>query len=146
MADFEDLGVGLYTMPEAARLLRVPVGKLRRWAQGYSLAASRHSAPMFRRDYPELAENGILTFQELIELCLVSQFRQAGVSMQTIRTTARWAAELFETNHPFAVRRFHTDGKRLFAEMELPAEKGVPQRVYRELPTFQYVLEQVTES
>jgi hypothetical protein len=57
MAEFRYLGVGLYTMPEAARLLRVPVGKLRRWAQGYCLAASQYSAPMFRRDYPELAEN-----------------------------------------------------------------------------------------
>jgi uncharacterized protein (DUF433 family) len=146
MAEIRYLGIGLYTIPETARLLRVPVGKLRRWAQGYRFADGRFSKPMFGRDYPELADQGILTFQDLIELCLVSQFRQAGVSMQTIRTTARWAAEQFETNHPFAVRRFHTDGKRLFAEMELSAEKGVPQRVYQELPTCQYVLDDIAES
>jgi uncharacterized protein (DUF433 family) len=146
MAEMRHLGIGLYTIPEAARLLKVPVGRLRRWAHGYSFARGRVAEPVFRRDYPELAKQGILTFQDLIELCLVSQFRQAGVSMRTIRTTARWAADQFETNHPFAIQRFHTDGKRLFAEMELPTEKGVPRRVYQELPTCQYVLDQIAES
>jgi uncharacterized protein (DUF433 family)/DNA-binding transcriptional MerR regulator len=140
------LGIGLYPLSEAARLLGVPAGKLRRWTQGYTFASGRYSSPLFRRNYPELAERGVLTFQDLIELFLVNRFRQAGVSMPTIRKAAQWAAERFHTSHPLAMKRFHTDGKRLFAEMALPeGDQGVPQRLIQELPTCQYVLDQVAE-
>jgi len=140
------LGVGLYTLTDAARLLGVPAGKLRRWAQGYTFAGGRNAEPLFRRDYRELAEQGILTFQDLIELFLVNRFRQAGVGMPTIRKTAQWAAAQFRTNHPFAVKQFHTDGYRLFAEMEThQGGQGVSRRVIQELPACQYVLDQVTE-
>jgi uncharacterized protein (DUF433 family) len=121
-------------------------GNLRRWAQGYTFAGGRYSEPLFRRDYPKLAEQGILTFQDLIELFLVNRFRRAGVSMPTIRKTAQWAAEQFRTNHPFAVKQFHTDGYRLFAEMETRQDHtGIARRVLQELPACQYVLDQVTE-
>jgi uncharacterized protein (DUF433 family)/DNA-binding transcriptional MerR regulator len=146
MAGQSYLGIGLYTVPEAARLLRVPARKLRRWAEGYTFADGRFSEPLFQRDYPELAARRILTFQDLIELSLVSQFRQKGVSMPAIRAAAKWAAEQFRTNHPFAVKRFHTDGKRLFAEGEIPVNgKGGRERLYRELPTYQYVLDLAEE-
>src|SRR2546426_563110 len=102
VAAFPYLGVGLYTVPEAARLLRVPSRKLGRWAEGYSFKARgepRFSEPLFRREYLDLAEQRILTFTDLMELQLVSLFRRLGVSMQTIRTAARWAAQVYSTNH-----------------------------------------------
>jgi len=140
------LGIGLYTVPEAAHLLGVPTAKLRRWAEGYTFARGRYSAPLLRRDYPELATRRILTFQDLIELSLVARFRQAGVTMATIRKAAQSAAEQFNTNHPFAVKSFRTDGYRLFAEIENQHNgKGAGQRLYQELPTRQYVLAEVTE-
>jgi uncharacterized protein (DUF433 family)/DNA-binding transcriptional MerR regulator len=142
----EYLGVGLYTVPEAAHLLGVPVAKLRRWAEGYTFAHGRYSGPLFRRDFPELAAQRILTFQDLIELFLVHRFRQAGVSMATIRKAAQSAAEQFNTNHPFAVKRFHTDGFRLFAEVEnRQNSRGAGRRIYQELPNRQLVLADVTE-
>jgi uncharacterized protein (DUF433 family) len=140
------LGIGLYTVPEAAHLLGLPAARLRRWAEGYTFARGRYSEPLFRRDYPELAKQRILTFQDLIELSLVDYFRQAGVTMATIRKAAQSAAAQFNTSHPFAVKRFHTDGYRLFAEMENQHNgRGAGRRIYQELPACQYVLAQVTE-
>jgi uncharacterized protein (DUF433 family) len=139
------VGIGLYTISEAARLLRVPARKLRRWAEGYSFKAvggSKRMEPLFERADPDLVDHSILSFTDLIELQMVRMFRDEGVSMQTIRAAARWAAREFGTNHPFAVKRFHTDGKRLFAEREyVPAGEVSPQRFYQELPTCQLVLE-----
>src|SRR5438876_10028365 len=100
MASRSFLGTGLYTLPEAARLLRVPPANLRRWAKGYTFAGDRFSEPLLRPDFPELAARCILTFQDLMELFLVARFRKVGVSMQRIRSTARWAARHFESNHP----------------------------------------------
>jgi uncharacterized protein (DUF433 family) len=145
MAGLNYLGLGLYTLPEAARLLRVPLDRLRRWTIGYTFAGARFSEPLFKPDYPELAVKSILTFQDLMELFLVARFRQAGVSLQKIRATAQWAARRFETNYPFAIRRFHTDGKRLFAELESREGQGSPERSFLEPHTCQYVFSWVEE-
>jgi uncharacterized protein (DUF433 family) len=143
------VGVGLYTLPEAARLIRAPIRKLTRWAEGYTFMTEgkgKFSEPLFTRDHPELATQRILTFADLMELQLVSMFRKLGVSMPTIRAAAQWAAHEFGTNHPFAVKRFHTDGKRLFAEREyIPAGEDSPVRFYQELPRYQLVLDTIAE-
>src|SRR5437660_1399451 len=132
------LGIGLYTIPEAARLLGLRTGKLRRWADEYSFRSRGRdgfSGPLFERDQPELVKHKILTFAALIELQMIRLFREEGVSMPTIRAAANRGAELYRTNHPFAAKRFHTDGKRIFAEAE-HALGGEPllQPIYKELP------------
>ena len=96
------LGVGLYTMPEAARILGVPAPKLRRWARGYRHGQSRFSEPLFEHDFPELVQGGILTFLDLMEMYLVVQFLVAGMSMRRIRAAAKRASEQFNTHYPFA--------------------------------------------
>jgi uncharacterized protein (DUF433 family) len=143
------LNVGLYTIPEAARFIGVATPKLRRWVEGYRLRSDgvrRFSGPIISRDFPELVKQHILTFDDLIELKLISIFRSEGLSLQYIRSVAKFAAEKLKTNHPFAVRRFHTDGKRLFLEME--KEHGSDgelsrQRILAELPQSQLVMDEV---
>jgi uncharacterized protein (DUF433 family) len=67
-----------------------------------------------------------LGFQDLIEILFIRAFRGYGVSLQTIRRVAREAARRWHTTHPFCVRRFRTDGRSVFATIELPAgEKGL---------------------
>jgi uncharacterized protein (DUF433 family) len=99
-----------------------------------------------QQQLPELKEAGVLTFLDFVELFLVARWRQAGVSMQTIRRNARLAKDRFETNHPFAVKRFHVSGRELIAETvrELPGQP--PQRLYEELQKSQLVLDRVIES
>ena len=111
------VGVGLYTYPEAARIIGVMPATLRRWAKDYYYTSRgrlyRHE-PVIQRTFPE---EPILTFQELIELLFVSLFRSHGVTMDTIRRASDRASRVFGTDYPFAVKRFNTDGRHIFATM-----------------------------
>jgi uncharacterized protein (DUF433 family) len=99
------LGVGLYSIPNAARLLKSSVGSLRRWIDPVSGVV--HCV-----FYPE---ERTVTFRELMELHFVKLFREGGVSLPTIRKAAKIAAMQFGADHPFAVHRFETDGRTLFS-------------------------------
>ena len=122
------LGVGLYTLPEAARLLYVSAQKLRRWAEGYPFVSGgerRTAEPIIRRDLQSLDGEPILTFDDLLELYMIKLFRDAGVSLQTIRAAAEQAARIYHNNHPFAIKPFETDGKRIFAALHEQGVAGV---------------------
>jgi uncharacterized protein (DUF433 family) len=113
------LGVGLYSFPEAARLIGVEPRVLRRWAKEYAYidkGAVRQHMPVISRHFGK--DSDTLSFLELIELLFVKTFRAEGVSMQAIRKAAERAAERFHTPYPFAVKRFDTDGKHIFATLE----------------------------
>jgi len=53
-----------------------------------------------------------------MEIRFVDAFLEAGLSLKKIRRAAQLATELVGTDHPFSTRKFHTDGKRVFAEIE----------------------------
>jgi uncharacterized protein (DUF433 family) len=89
------LGVGIYTVPEAARIARVRPARIRRWLKGH--------------DY--------LDFRDLIEVRFVDAFRSHGVSWKTLRLAAERASEILQDPHPFSTRRFKTDGRKIFAEL-----------------------------
>jgi uncharacterized protein (DUF433 family)/DNA-binding transcriptional MerR regulator len=143
------LGKGLYSLPEAARLLGVPTAKLRRWANGYIFqhrGKERYSTPVVHRELSGTHNERLLTFADLIELKFVSMFREKGVSMITIRAAAKAASERFGTGHPFAVKRFDTDGKRIFATLEDMRVKGISdERLIEELAISQTVMEEVAK-
>jgi uncharacterized protein (DUF433 family) len=116
------LGVGLYTYPEAARIIGVKPAKLRRWATEYRYRANGHHRsvqPVISRYFED---EPVLTFLEVVELLFVRLFREHGVSMPMIRRAAQRAAEEFESDYPFAVERFDTDGKHIFATLRREAE------------------------
>ncbi len=126
------LGVGLYTLPETARLLHVSGQKLRRWADGYPFVSSgerRRAEPIIRRDLNALGGEPILTFNDLLELNMIKLFREASVSLQTIRAAAEAATKLYHTSHPFAIKQFETDGKRIFAALQEQGVEGVARPV-----------------
>jgi len=148
--DLRDLlGVGLYSIPEAARLIGVRSDKLRRWAEGYTFPGRRtegHSEPVIVAQLKSPGDLSVLTFNDLIELHFVSMFRAQGVSMPVIRAAADNARKLFQTTHPFAVERFDTDGKRIFATLTEAARRpsGIPQgRWMSELDKGQIVFERM---
>lgn len=125
------LGIGLYTMPEAARLLRVDSRTLRRWAEGYSQVSQmsrRAATPVIQRDLVSLEGEALLTFTDLLELYMVAMFRSENIRLQTIRAAADKAARLFDTNHPFVVKQFETDGRHIFATLEEEGIEGLTQQ------------------
>lgn len=103
------LGKGFYDFPLAARLIGVETRKLKRW-----IGESKNAEAVFASVSPI---EGTVTFMELMELMFVGMFRREGVPLQTIREAVQAAAKRFNTQHPFSVKRFDTDGKTIFATL-----------------------------
>lgn len=142
------LGVGLYSFPEAGRVISVKPSVLRRWAREFTYRdeiAVRQHAPVISRHFGKTSDT--LTFLELIELLFIRAFRSEGVSMQAIRKAAERAAIQFHTDYPFAVKRFDTDGKHIFAtlreetsDLELIEELGKGQFAFDHIkPLFRKI-------
>lgn len=138
------LGIGIYTVNEAARLTRIPSRRIRRWVQGYSYrtapkAPRSYSRPVFVHELEPIDGTLALTFLDLLEVRFVDAFRRHGVSWGTIREAAAYACELLQTTHPFATKKFKTDGKRIIGEFtKLSGDRALLDLVER-----QYAFEQV---
>ena len=113
------LGMGVYTLPQAARLAGVPVSSIRRWLYGYKYKykGSQVKQPAVVATDNDFRSLGVLTFRDLIEIQFVHAFHKEGVSWNTIRLAATKAGFLTGKDHPFASRQFVTDGKTIFAEI-----------------------------
>lgn len=113
-------GRGIYTVPEAARLLALPSAQLRRWAAGYDFTyrgAPRFSKPLIHGEFKAQAGVVELSFLDLVELLFIKTFHDRGVSLPVIRLTAAAAADLLGSDHPFCNQRFRTDGHTVFAKL-----------------------------
>ena len=113
------MGLGVYSVPEAARLTGVSPSRIRRWLQGYSYTsggASRTSPPLWRQQIAS-EDSLILSFRDMLEVRFIDAFRRHGVSWKSIRVAAECAAEIIHDSYPFSTRRFKTDGRSIFAEI-----------------------------
>lgn len=116
------IGVGLYPISEAARIIGVKPLTLRRWVTEYtymSHGTEYQHEPVLHRSLAE--HKGVLTFLELVELLFVKQFREAGLSMKFIRLAASVAACKYNTPYPFALGKFDTDGTAIFETLRSQA-------------------------
>lgn len=115
------LGIGYYTVPEAARLLRLPQTKIRRWLGGYTSTSRagerRNIPPLWSPQIPAFENHIELGFRDLIELRFVSAFVDAGLGISTIRHCLNHAREIVNDERPFSTHRFRTDGKTIFFEL-----------------------------
>ena len=79
-------------------------------------------------------------------MLFISLFRKEGFSLQTIRKAAQTATEMFSTEYPFAVKRFGTDGRHIFATL---SHQGATQtestRLIAELIRGQYAFPTIVE-
>jgi uncharacterized protein (DUF433 family) len=115
------IGKGLYTPAEAASLIKAPVTEVKRWAFGYDRrrnGARVHYAPLIHTDLPEIEGQRALTFTELVELMYIKGFRRSGAPWRLIHEAAAVAARMFETEHPFAMRKFFADPSGIYALLE----------------------------
>lgn len=118
------LGLGIYTRAEAARLLNMTPSRLRRWVNGYTYwlpapgfsKAKRRRPPVINTDLPIIDDTVALSFLELMELRMVKAILDSGpISLQHLRAAAEVARGRFGTDHPFASLRVFTDGKAIFS-------------------------------
>jgi uncharacterized protein (DUF433 family) len=113
-------GVGIYSVPEAARLTGVSASRIRRWMKGYSFKSAgrtRQSPPVWAGQLPVIEGELALGFLDLIEVRFVEAFLKRGVRWSTLRKAEARGRELFDTTHPFATKNFRTDGRGIFAEL-----------------------------
>lgn len=106
-----NIDIGLYSIVDAARLLKTQRRTIARWIQGYT--GMLKSEP---RQYAPVLVGGrdkLLTFGDLVELMYVREFRSQDVRLETIRqVSAKFALE-WGTEYPFATKRFAVDAKSI---------------------------------
>ena len=113
-------GLGIYSVPEAARLTGIKSRTIRRWVRGYSYKVGdelHHSPEVVLTDHTQIEEASALSFRDLNEVRFVHAFRHHGVSWKTLRAARRLGQQMLQTTHPFSTKAFLTDGKKIFAEV-----------------------------
>ena len=117
------LGKGIYTIQEAARLLRLPRPTVRRWALGYARRGMEYE-PAIEISLPPEEGKPALAFLDLVELMYIDAFRRSKISWKKIHHAAKTAARMHDTAHPFALRKFFVEGgKHLHAVLEKSGEE-----------------------
>lgn len=106
-----------YSVTDAARYLRVPVGTLISWLKGRSYTTKRGQRtfePLIQRPDPNLSQ---LSFTNLVEAHVLRIIRETHqVKLDKIRKALDYMSQQLEANHPLALKRFQTDGIDLFVD------------------------------
>lgn len=113
----EYLSRGIYTTSQAGRLIGEHTRTVRRWAFGYPGKETKYPG-MIEAEYPKLDGRYAVSFLDLVELLFIKGFRETGVSWQKLRNAAKVARRLFETDHPFAMRKWFADPAGIFVVLE----------------------------
>lgn len=114
-SELPKLGLGVYTLAEAARLTEAPVTTVRSWFRGRSDKHGR--GPVFDSDYAQIDGDFAISFLDLIDVLVAGRFRAAGVSMARVRESEARLQDDLATDHPFAHACLYTDGRRVIVEM-----------------------------
>ncbi|MEZ0495986.1 DUF433 domain-containing protein [Sphingomonas sp. IW22] len=110
-------GIGIYTAPEAARMIGMRPNTLRRWLTGYKHDDKREAA-LWSPQYEPSEDDGLLLgFRDLIEARIVAALRAKKIGLPTIRVCMERAREIIGQDRPFSTRSFKTDGKKIFLEI-----------------------------
>ncbi|HEX7789821.1 MAG TPA: hypothetical protein VF467_04760 [Afipia sp.] len=138
------MGIGYYTVPEAARLLGMAPLNIRRWLGGYTYKHGDKEVsmqPLWTPQLPKTDHHIELGFRDLIELRFVNAFTKAGLGLITIRNCLEYAKECVNDDRPFSTRRFQTDGRTIF----LDGLRKTGEYELLDLKKRQYVLKHVIE-
>lgn len=114
-AQTSKLSTGIYSIPEAARLVKASPRVVRSWV----VAGVGDRVPVVVSDYEKIGNQTAVSFNNLMELRFISLFSKAGVKLRHIRAILEEARSTFNHPHPFLRRiNFRTDGKKIYAEIE----------------------------
>lgn len=145
--DIVPIGIGYYTAPEAARLLKTTPRNISRWLVGYSYrdadGAIVQAPPLWRPQLPRLGEGLEIGFRDLIELRFVLAFLNHNVGLNVIRRCLENARKIIREERPFSTHSFRTDGKSIFLESLHDSAEGFPAIV--DLKSNQMVFKLVVE-
>lgn len=105
-----------YSVREAARYLRLPESTVRSWVAGRGYRARdgmQFSPPVIQAADPAAR---LLSFQNLVELHVLSAIRQQRVDLPAVRRAVQFLEREFGTKHPLADRQLFTAGKSVLVE------------------------------
>jgi len=112
-----------YPTAEAARLVRLSRGRVKRWLEGYEFEYETKSQPFIRhsRKKPVIRDSqyrssAYVSFLDLIDLLLIREFLKQGFSLQELRLLFDEVRERKQIHH-LAYETFFTLGKNVFWEM-----------------------------
>ena len=139
--------LGIYTLAEAAHLVRVPTRSINQWLYGYDYTrksadetVKKHVAPIWTPQYDaEQWGEKVIGFRDLLELRVVREFIQHGVSVAVIRRCFENAKSTYDDSYPLTTLRFATDGKTIFAD----AVRSEEVEEMLDLHKKQYVFKQI---
>jgi hypothetical protein len=143
------LGRGAYGAAEALRLInfRRAAAAAQRRMSGQTvvrwLGGRDQSQALWRPDFRPIEDDDAfdVSFRDLIELRFVKAFRDAGLSLQTIRECVSRAADIAHDVRPFSTRRFRTDGKTIFFEITNGVREGELADLKRRQNVFHRIVE-----
>ncbi|MCE9635198.1 MAG: hypothetical protein K8T90_05770 [Planctomycetes bacterium] len=113
------LGEGIYTLGDAARLVGVPGRQVRRWVLGHRYSndgSPSESGPMWRNHVLPGVDPVTLSFLDLLMVRFVHELEDQEITWPRIRRLIQKAEQRLHTTHPLCSRRFKTDGHALFLE------------------------------
>jgi uncharacterized protein (DUF433 family)/DNA-binding transcriptional MerR regulator len=138
------VGIGLYSVADAAQLLKESPRNIRRWLGGYSYkhhGEKLEVPPLWQSDLVLGDDRLELSFRDLIELRFVKAFLDAGIGLKAIRNCLSYACECVDNARPFSSGKFRTDGRSIFLES---LEKSSDSKLL-DLKRKQYVFKQVVD-
>lgn len=128
------VGVGLYTIHDAARITRAAPREIRRWMFGYTFKTRggelATSPPLW---HSSIERDDAIGFRDLLELRIVKEFVAHGVHLSVVRAALANARALIGSDYPFTRHRFLTDGRRIFHEALKSSENPLTDVAARQL-------------
>jgi uncharacterized protein (DUF433 family) len=134
------LGSGIYTVPDIARLLNIPNYKANRWLKYWN----KWLGEKFHESYSwEIGNSKAVNFRALVEFYVFYQFAEAGVNTKEILKTHEVLSAKFHTKVPFAdariIKRLNSDGSKVFIKAKsgpLVVLDGSDQSAFGFIKTF----------
>lgn len=116
------LGEGIYSLPDAARILHLPRTRINGWAKGYSRILSGTGLRKITSSVLNGGNWGMgtqynINFMALIELYVFATLRERGFSSQKIKKARSLLSRQFDIVFPFANHRLLTDHKTIWASL-----------------------------
>ena len=116
------LGEGVYTIPDASRILHLEQKKLRRWIKGYWKCVegvrSPLTAPLVTEGVWDERGSRALNFCALIEVRVFAVLREEGIPLQRIRRAHEELRQRLKTTHPFARQEIISDGRNILTALD----------------------------
>jgi uncharacterized protein (DUF433 family) len=110
---------GIYTLPDAALILNLPLSRLRQW-----VVPSKMNSDGLLYSWGE-GRSRVFDFYELIEAVIIYNLRKVGVSMQKIKLARSTLEKILKCNYPFAKKIIRTDGSCILFDSRQIGEENI---------------------